>query len=134
MKHLTHGQLAMLTGRLADRTRELVSRVREELAHSEDRRYSDLVGTVLDAADESVASMLADQDIGLIKYQVMELRDVEAAQKRIADHVFGICIDCSEDIPFERLNAYPTAKRCIRCQQRHERKAGSAGRSGMART
>ena len=30
------------------------------------------------------------------------------------------CIDCGQPIPFARLEAYPTAKRCLRCQQIRE--------------
>jgi DnaK suppressor protein len=39
---------------------------------------------------------------------------------RIATGQYGVCIDCETNIPFERLNAYPTAKRCLTCQQHYE--------------
>jgi phage/conjugal plasmid C-4 type zinc finger TraR family protein len=33
----------------------------------------------------------------------------------------GICIDCGCAIEAERLTACPTARRCLDCQERHER-------------
>jgi RNA polymerase-binding transcription factor DksA len=37
---------------------------------------------------------------------------------------YGECRDCGEPIALARLSAYPTAMRCLACQQRHEKKAG----------
>lgn len=51
---------------------------------------------------------------------VQAIRDVEAAFRRIRMGVYGICMDCGERIGFDRLQAYPTAKRCLACQKRHE--------------
>ena len=33
---------------------------------------------------------------------------------------FGLCVDCDADIPFARLQANPSAKRCVACQARAE--------------
>ena len=37
---------------------------------------------------------------------------------------YGKCVDCGDAITYERLDAYPTAKRCITCQSRHENRRG----------
>ena len=50
-----------------------------------------------------------------------ELRDIEAARRRLDDGSYGICLDCGADIAFERLHAEPEAARCIECQRRHEK-------------
>jgi RNA polymerase-binding transcription factor DksA len=50
-----------------------------------------------------------------------ELRDIEAARRRLDDGNYGICTDCGADIAFERLHAEPEAARCIDCQRRHEK-------------
>ncbi|MDO9188717.1 MAG: TraR/DksA C4-type zinc finger protein, partial [Sulfurimicrobium sp.] len=34
---------------------------------------------------------------------------------------YGVCGDCGEAIRFERLQAYPTAVRCVNCQQQYEK-------------
>jgi len=51
-----------------------------------------------------------------------ELRDIAAAHTRMLQGTYGRCVDCSHDIAFPRLQAYPTAKRCLPCQEAHERR------------
>lgn len=48
------------------------------------------------------------------------LRDIEEALRRMAGASYGVCIDCGEDIPRNRLLAYPTALRCSTCQTASE--------------
>jgi len=50
----------------------------------------------------------------------MQLADIAAARARMQRGQYGNCIDCQQPIPFSRLQAYPTAKRCTACQRRHE--------------
>ncbi|HZM35744.1 MAG TPA: TraR/DksA C4-type zinc finger protein [Burkholderiales bacterium] len=52
---------------------------------------------------------------------VRELRALEAAQRRLAEGSYGICVDCGSDVGYERLAAEPDAARCIECQRRHEK-------------
>jgi DnaK suppressor protein len=120
MKHLTASQLDKLRQQLQNRTRELAAQVREELAASDHQHYRDLAGTVTDTADEALASALVDFDTAIIDRHVGELRDIDSVRTRIGNGTFGVCIDCGDDIPYERLVAYPTAKRCARCQQHRE--------------
>lgn len=121
MKHLTSRQVEELALRLKDRTRALAVQVREELAASDTQHYRDLAGTVTDTADEALARALVDVDTAIIDRHINELRDIEAAHERLKNKTYGICADCSEDVAYERLAAYPTAKRCVGCQQQRER-------------
>jgi len=121
MAQLTDDQLAQLKARLQQRYLELREEVRGELERSGDQRYIDLAGSVADPGDESVADMLVDLDAALVDRQVNEMRVVEATLKRLADLDFGDCIECGGEIGFERLMAYPTAQRCVRCQELHEK-------------
>ncbi len=114
-------QIEELTLRLTDRTRALALQIREELAASDTQHYRDLAGTVTDIADESLASALIDMDAAFIDRHISELRDIEAARDRMRKGVYGVCIDCDDAVDYERLAAYPTAKRCVRCQQQRER-------------
>ena len=52
---------------------------------------------------------------------VDELRQIAAAQERMARGEYGECVDCGIDIPFERLQAQPAAARCVPCQEKYER-------------
>ena len=125
---LTQGQVSRLVKALDERYESLLEEVREELEQSENQQYVELIGrTPADSGDESVGDVLADLNLGIIDRHIREIRDIEAARVRIEDHSFGICIGCEADIGFERLLAYPTAKRCIVCQQQHERNYARAG-------
>ena len=59
----------------------------------------------------------------------LELSEVEAARKRLADGTFGVCEDCSGEIPAPRLAAVPTARKCIGCQELTERESGERSSS-----
>jgi len=77
---------------------------------------------VRDAGDESVAALLRDVDVSGRERALQELKDIDAALARIASGDFAVCVDCGGPIPRKRLDAYPTAKRCRDCQQRHEKR------------
>lgn len=109
---------------------QLTGDIRADFAESEHQSFSELVGEVRDSGDESNAELEADNDRAELFRHADALNDVDGALKRIRDGSFGICIDCSSQISTERLQAYPTAKRCIDCQVRYEKQhAGSIGPS-----
>ena len=121
MAGLTDEELAQLKARLQQRYLELREEVRGELERSGDQHYVDLAGSVADPGDDSVADMLLDLNAAIVDRQVREMREVEATLKRLAELNFGDCIECGGEIGFARLMAYPTAQRCIRCQELHEK-------------
>jgi RNA polymerase-binding transcription factor DksA len=43
--------------------------------------------------------------------------DVERALARLETGDYGICEDCSQPIPLERLRVLPEATTCVRCQR-----------------
>ena len=131
MKHLTERQIEELTLRLTDRARALGARVREELAASDTQHYRDLAGMVTDTGDEALAHTLVDVDTAIIDRHVIELRDIEAAHERMKKATYGICIDCGEEIVYERLTVYPTAKRCVRCQRQRESTYAPRGKATL---
>lgn len=82
---------------------------------------------VEDAGDEAevrredeVRSAEEDRDEG-------ELREVEAALARLDAGQYGICIDCDEAIPLARLQARPSAARCVACQELAEKRLHQQG-------
>ncbi|HLJ66109.1 MAG TPA: TraR/DksA C4-type zinc finger protein [Chloroflexota bacterium] len=44
------------------------------------------------------------------------LGDIDLALARLADGSYGVCADCSSDIPPRRLEALPFATLCVSCQ------------------
>ena len=94
------------------------------LANSMQEDYTELAGMVHDAGDESFAELLRGINLTTRARELDEIRDVEAALERIKNGIYGTCADCNDSIALDRLNAYPTAKRCINCQSRHENRRG----------
>jgi len=121
MNNLTDDQLAHLTHWMSKRKARLLEEIREVLARSGREHHADLVGGVGDAGDEAAASLLRDTAEAEVIRDIGEVRDIVAAEERVTAGRFGICIDCGESIGFERLKAYPSAKRCLRCQQHREK-------------
>ena len=55
------------------------------------------------------------------------LQDLESAMARMQAGEYGTCADCGAEIGYARLHAYPTAKRCIVCQEKYEREYAQTG-------
>jgi RNA polymerase-binding transcription factor DksA len=51
----------------------------------------------------------------LLKQVLRNLVDLDQAEQRLADGVYGLCETCGHPIDVERLVALPTAKTCINC-------------------
>lgn len=54
-------------------------------------------------------------------HAVTELEAVVAARHRLEAGQYGLCQACGEPIELRRLEAMPTALRCIRCQAQAEK-------------
>lgn len=117
---LTDRQLSTLKRRLNQRLQDLQETVRQELVKSDNEQYVHLVGEVHDEGDKSVARLLADLNLSILDQHVSEMRGIQAAFSRIADESYGICPECGDDIPYERLLSHPIALRCRACQSRNE--------------
>jgi RNA polymerase-binding transcription factor DksA len=112
--------------RLRERWLALREEIRNTLLRADAEKYADIAGEVHDLEDESLADLLTDVTHAEIGRDVEEIRDIEAALQRLASGTYGICVRCGNSIDRERLNAYPTAKRCLPCQELHERNRPSA--------
>jgi RNA polymerase-binding protein DksA len=51
------------------------------------------------------------------------MEDIAEALARLDDGSYGLCSSCGIPIPLPRLEAVPTTRRCVPCQERHERRA-----------
>lgn len=128
---LSPQQTERLRKQLDQRRAMLLEEIRTELEDSGEQHYIDLAGRVTDPGDQSVADLLADLGAAIVDRQVQEVRDIEAALERMAAGSYAVCIDCGTEIGFERLMAYPTAKRCFQCQDKHEKNYVQQGRPRM---
>jgi len=119
---LSPTQLSQFARLLDERYATLLEEVRGELEASQNLQYIELIDRVpADVGDQSVGDALADFNLAIVDRHVQEIRDIEAAKRRIEDGGYGVCTDCNDEIDPARLAAYPTAKRCHACQQQGER-------------
>ena len=128
---LTEKQLHEMQKRLKDRFYALREEVRLELLNSGEQSYIELAGKVHDLEEESVADVLYDLQLASMDRHIEEIRDIDAALMRIADRSYGTCSDCGAEIDEKRLQAYPTARRCIDCQTLHEKTYAHATQSSL---
>jgi RNA polymerase-binding protein DksA len=127
MDELTKEDLKHFSTVLAERKQRLGEEIRRVLARTSRERYADILAGGDDAGDTSIADLLSDVAFAEVARDAAEVRDINAAQARIAAGTYGICIDCGTPIGAKRLEAYPTAKRCIEDQRRREKlRAGPA--------
>jgi DnaK suppressor protein len=128
MTALNPSQLEQLNKKLNEQYQALLREVRDELENSGNQHRIDLLNSEPgDSGDESLANALADFNLTTLDRHIDGVRDIEAAFQRIRSGEYGVCIDCGDDIPFNRLQAYPTAKRCIVCQEKREREYAQEG-------
>jgi DnaK suppressor protein len=96
---------ARLLDRIAEQRGGLVSR-------------ADMAADHFDNSFQSRAQIRTERqtEFAMNEHETAELGDIEAALERMDAGTYGQCTDCGVTIPPARLNAYPTAKRCIDCQ------------------
>ena len=129
MTTLTSTERGHLAKMLNDREQVLRDEIRAGLTRMRMEGYEDLLSGTSDAGDESLASLMTDISNAEVVRDAAELKDIFAAKARLAEDTYGACIDCDAPIPYARLLAYPTAKRCLACQQLHEDKRAPARRT-----
>ena len=64
-----------------------------------------------------------DRDSYLINQYTKELKDIDAALRKIVEKTYGICEDCGNNIGKERLKAIPYARYCKSCTECREKKS-----------
>jgi len=116
-----NNEIAGLKAALEKRYAELREEIRQELLQSDEEHFIDLAGQVRDLQDESLADLLVDLGLEIIDMHLAEVREVEAALARISSGQYGDCMDCDGEIESDRLQAYPTARRCWDCQSKYEK-------------
>lgn len=118
---LSADQIGQFREMLEKRRDELRVLIREELLKADQEHYSELAGKVHDPEEASVADLLVDLNLSTIEKHVLQLREVEDALARIREGEYGTCVECGAPIGEARLKAYPTALRCVQCQDMWEK-------------
>ncbi len=114
------GEYSHFEHKLRDRWCALRDETREALSRSDKESHAEIAGRVTDLEDQSLADLLVDVNLAEITRDVLEIRAIERALKRLDLGTYGTCVSCGQPIERERLEAYPTANRCAACQRAYE--------------
>lgn len=88
------------------------------------REYGDQLSAsdFIDEFDDAQREISANRHYALIERKIKELQKVELVIDRIPrEEKFGLCEECGNPIPDERLSIIPEATLCVPCQQRREK-------------
>lgn len=112
--------------KLRERAEQLREEIQRTRAKSIEENPSQVAERARDAEDDSFATLIVDTNLTEIERDVDELRMIDSALQRITAGTYGNCEDCGKEIPVARLNAEPTAARCVQCQELFEKTHASA--------
>lgn len=118
---LNDEQIHQLKALLEDRFNALWKEIGSELGEAAKEHFQQIAGEAQDLEDRSVADLFTDLNMMILDKHVQETRDINSALILIDKGIYGICSDCGEYIGWDRLTTYPTATRCISCQETFEK-------------
>ncbi|MGB6408047.1 MAG: TraR/DksA C4-type zinc finger protein [Planococcus donghaensis] len=106
---MTDSQLDQLKKQLEEQVASLEERVEqtEEFESTELSHYDNHPG------DNATELYDQERDLAMEQFKEGELEKTKAALAAIEEGTYGKCAVCGKDIPFERLEALPTALTCI---------------------
>lgn len=114
--HLKKAEISTLKLLLESETERILSSSSEKKAEylkSIDEKNKDDV----DSANDNI---LLSTDMRFSNREMLFLKKIEKALKRIDTEEFGMCDDCGASISYERLKARPTSEMCIVCKEESE--------------
>ena len=71
-------------------------------------------------ADTSDETFELTKNLALTDHLRRQLEMTKVALRRYDEGSYGVCANCGQEIPLERLEALPHATLCIRCKQELE--------------
>jgi DnaK suppressor protein len=114
-------QTTAMRARLRERAAQLRDEIQHTLERSSDETHVRIAEQARDAEDDSFSNLIVDLNLAEIDRDADELRRIDTALARLSEGSYGVCEDCGQRIPEARLEAEPTALRCIRCQELYEK-------------
>jgi DnaK suppressor protein len=101
--------------------------LRDELSRRRDELYErikafrrdqseEMLSTPGDVMDVAKSSIDVDTHASIIETLEQQLADIDDALKRVDEARYGICLNCGQEIPPERLRVLPSAIYCVDCQ------------------
>src|SRR5262245_22488030 len=127
MTSLSPQQTVDFKARLRGRATQLRGEIQRTLERSSDETHVRIAEQARDTEDDSFSNLIVDLNFAEIDRDADELRRIDSALARLSEGSYGLCEDCGQRIPQARLEAEPTALRCIQCQEIHEKTHAGSG-------
>src|ERR1700710_1413068 len=109
---------------LRGRFEDLNSEYEDAVAENHKLRLAEIGDAAGDEQADS-GSKTAERDAAssLLRTLLDRRTQAEHAMQRLDDGTYGNCEGCSNPIPVERLEVFPSATTCVHCKQNRERRA-----------
>jgi len=121
-----HGIMTITMERLRERLLEERQRLQEEI-DAMSYLHSDGLSTTTEyehygnhMADIGTETFEHEKDLALEMNLRRQRQATEDALRRFEQGSYGICSNCGQPIPLERLEVLPQANLCIRCKRQQE--------------
>jgi DnaK suppressor protein len=101
-----------------DRLSNGIRKIEESALHESVRETT---GDLYSYAETGTDNFERETALNIATGESERLRDVTDALKRIDTGTYGVCEGCEEAIPKKRLEAFPSARYCIKCQSKLEK-------------
>ena len=121
MTSLNPQQTTAMKSRLHERAAQLRGEIQHTLERSADETHVRVAEQARDTEDDSFSNLIVDLNLAEVDRDADELRRIDTALARLSEGNYGLCEDCGQAIPPARLEAEPTALRCVQCQEKYER-------------
>jgi DnaK suppressor protein len=128
---MSQAPTAAYTQQLQQMRTDLIARIRAQRGGKIGR--AEAAGDPHDIQSGDWAQADAERDLAQAfdERETAELTAIDAALKRIEAGDYGQCGDCGIDIPAARLQANPTALRCVGCQEKAEHAKGGVAQPSL---
>ena len=99
-----------------------IKHLSEDTKKSQKEASGDISGYSFHMADVATDNYDREFSLGLASNEREALYEVGDALKRIDDGTFGVCETCKGLIAKNRLKAVPSARLCLKCQEKKEKR------------
>jgi DnaK suppressor protein len=125
-KKLLKKELNIFKKLILKRKEEIADEIRhisdDTLKKSQKESSGDISGYTYHMADVATDTYDREFSLSLASAEGKMLYELEDALKKIEEGTFGICEDCKSPIAKTRLKAVPSARLCVKCQEKREKR------------
>jgi DnaK suppressor protein len=113
----------MLTWKNKQHFKKLLSRRLKETVDKTQETLTDITDgkdRLSDKADQASLAFGVSFALRIREREAKLTAKIREAVERLEDGTFGICEECGEGIPLQRLRARPVTTLCIQCKEKQE--------------